>query len=163
IVVVLRGGSLTSLRAPISAISYSGGDAGNVHVDVDGTIALRGHGSGIRADTRGGGNAHVVDVRAGAVELYEGAIIGAGSYSGGNAGTVTVTAERSIRVDDAGGPAFSLNAILDGTSWLTGIFSATIFGGNSGLVAVDAPDVIVTNGGGIATSTVGGGAAGNVE
>ena len=122
-------------------------------------------GGTINADTMGTGNAGTIKVDAGSVQLLHfGAILAnsrtAGIADGGKPGIIEVTAAESILLDHEDGPPFSLIGATQGRG-LTGIFSAT-GGGDRGLIKLHAPDITVTNGAIVATSTVSGGAGGDV-
>jgi hypothetical protein len=155
--------SVAIARGSITASTSRSGDAGNILVNGGSLVIEDGV---IDVSTLGRGDAGQIDIDAGSVQIHRfGAILAnsrsAGIADGGKAGTIEVTAAASILLDHEDGPPFSLRAATGGSPRLTGIFSAT-GGGDGGSIRLHAPDITVTNGAIVASSTVSGGAGGDV-
>ncbi|NEN88212.1 MAG: filamentous hemagglutinin, partial [Okeania sp. SIO3H1] len=121
-------------------------------VSSDGTFS-----SGILSQVALGaeGNGGSVNIRAGSLEVKNGAQINSSTFSTGNAGNMEIAAEDKV-VFDGISP--------DGT-FSSGILSQVGLGaeGNAGDVTITARDLTVENGAQIAASTFGTGNAGSVE
>ena len=133
------------------AISGSSGNAGDVLVTVTGDLVLL-NGGKISSSTDGTGNAGSVTVVADRLSLVRGGLIFSDTFSAGNAGAVDVRA-RSIAIDSGNGPLF------------TGISSESNAGslGRAGDVKVTATeDLSIINGARITSSTFSPGTAGSV-
>jgi filamentous hemagglutinin family protein len=141
----------------ISSDTYAQGQAGAVFVQAGGDLGINGHGNttgttGIvsRARAGSGGNAGLVDVSAGRVDVLGGGIISTSTDSVGQAGNVIVRANIGLVVDGLGS-AIQSNAGPDSQ-------------GNAGQVTVSSVGKAqVTHGGIISTSTSGQGQAGAVS
>ena len=147
-------------------LAYPGANAGPVNVRA-GSIFIAGQGSvsypaGIFSQAwYGSGNAGSVEVSTtGSISLVNGGQISADTFSGGNAGNVTVHA-RSISIDGQG------SYVYTGSSYgYTGIFSNAYRGstGNAGSVEITtAGKLDIKNGGTISADTFGVGNAGSIK
>jgi len=178
-------GSLELTRGGIlAADSQSGSGSGGVirvHADsllIGGTARFGGRlfGSAIDVASRNStGGTGSIDVTARTLAIEAGGLIRANSFTdlgiaerGGNAGTILVTASEAISVSNEGGDIFSLSrALFAGILGLeplavTGMFASSVFGGLGGSITLDAPDITVSNGALVGSSTVGGLDAGTV-
>jgi len=114
------------------------------------------------------GDAGSIDITARTLAIEAGGVISANSFTGlgiaergGNAGPILVTASESISVSNEGGEIFSLSRALFGGLGLeplalTGVLAASVFGGEGGSVTLDAPDITISHGALVGSSTVGG-------
>jgi len=147
----------------------SNGNGGSIRVVAD-SLVIRGYStantgifaSSLQPGTTG--DAGIVEIEAGSVDIRGGGHINASANPGsaGDAGTISVAATDSVSISHAGGDRLSLSDIMGGAKAPTGIYSATVFAGDSGSITVSAPEITVTEGGIVGTSTLGGGDAGNV-
>jgi tetratricopeptide (TPR) repeat protein len=121
----------------VNALSSSSGNAGRVTLEV-GRLHVSGEGSGIYAS----------------------------AFGGGGAGSIDVAASKSVFLSGTGGERLSLTQVLSpaGQQTLTGLLAATVDragakapaeGGGQGSIRVEAPDVTVTEGAIVATSSLG--------
>jgi filamentous hemagglutinin family protein len=151
---VVDGGSIAAIATTT--------DSGNVLVSA-GNIGIDGRGSsfftGIYTDTPQGstGNAAVVDIRAGSINLTNAGAISSTSESSGNAGLVNVAATGAITLDAAAliysaaydsGNASQVNVTAGGTLALSGhaqIFSAAYDTGNAGSIAINADNITLVS------------------
>jgi len=166
---VLDGSNIAAL-AELS----STGSAGTISIDAD-SMLVQGRyfhvlttgeevveNAAINANTFAPGDGGTIHIEAGSLRIEDRGAIAANSFGTGNAGTITVEATDSVFISDAGGDRFSLQGVIDGESTPTGIYSGTVQGGHSGSISVSAPEITVTEGAVVATSTAGGGEAGDV-
>ncbi|WP_293119320.1 filamentous hemagglutinin N-terminal domain-containing protein, partial [Okeania sp. SIO1I7] len=147
----------------IAASTFGQGNAGMVNITAEDKVVFDGvssdgtFSSGILSQVALGaeGNGGSVNIRAGSLEVTNGAQINSSTFSIGNAGTIEITAEDKV-VFDGISP--------DGT-FSSGILSQVALGaeGNAGDVTITARDLTVENGAQIAASTFGTGNAGSVE
>jgi filamentous hemagglutinin family protein len=134
----------------LSAETYGSGRGGNVNV-VAGRIEMR-PGSYISADSFGSGDGGNVDVRVGRLDMSPNSFVSADSTQSGRGGNVLVVATGSVSISGS-----ALYGFLD-----AGITSSSITNGDAGSVFVSSP-VLNIQGGFIASTALGTGAAGNVE
>jgi hypothetical protein len=90
-------------------------------------------------------------------------VIDVNSFGTDDAGAVSVTASESIRLTGDGEPFSLIDLVTQGNAPATGIFSATVRGGDGGSLTLEAPEITVERGAFVSTSSVGGGAAGEVR
>jgi filamentous hemagglutinin family protein len=157
----------------INAATRGRGNAGTVEVHA-GSVVIGGGGR-INAETRGSGtpdekagDAGDIKLVVDSLEIQTGGAITTssifGGVYGGDAGDIDVTASGWISMTNVGGDRFDLNGVLAGTTSLSGIFSATVgSGGAGGSIRLAAPEITVTEGAIVASSTIGGGVGGTVE
>jgi filamentous hemagglutinin family protein len=141
----------------ISSSTFAGGNAGTVVVNAD-TLSADGAGrtdvpTGIfsNAGSGSGGNAGSVSVTANAIDLRDRGVISSSTFGAGNAGTVAVNTN-ALSVDGSG------------TDSDTGVVASAYLGsgGNAGSVAVTANTIELHPQGLISSSTYGQGKAGKV-
>ena len=176
--ITVSGGSIT-------AASSGNVNASNIEVNTTGALAIRNTGI-ITSDTSGAGNAGMVQVRAGSIEIealadnvFNGISSQAQDFSTGNAGTVSVMASGDIALKNKGaqitsstfssGNAGSVAVEAGGTFSLLGgqVSSDTLSSGNAGTVTAVAANIVidggVQGGAGIFSDTFGSGHAGHVS
>ncbi len=147
----------------ISVSTFTTGHGGDLRIDA-GTIFVSGKGIpagdfdtdfalGIVAETEDyEGAAGMIVVNANEITVRDGGVISSSTNGDGNAGALKIRAG-SLLLDGSGSDRF------------TGIFAASVGGedaGRGGCITVNAGDLRIFNGAGIASSTVGGGDAGDV-
>jgi large exoprotein involved in heme utilization and adhesion len=146
--ILMKAGTLNIINGgQVSSKTHSAGDAGNIHitgraVTIDGTGAF----AGILLDTfenttgAGSGNAGTITLDAEELNIMQGGGISSSTYSVGNAGNVTVTAQR---------------VVIDGKGIWTSISSEAQpeSGGNAGAVYVETGSLDVRNEGAVSTSS----------
>jgi filamentous hemagglutinin family protein len=163
--VTVTAGALSIVRnAAISSNTFGSGKGGSVSVMVDGQLTVDATGAaqsltGIAANSEFGstGNAGDVTVTAGTLSLVNGGAISSSAIrpdnnlpaSTGNAGSVTVNVAGLLSL--SGQRARIATETEAGTT------------GNAGLVAVTAPQITITTGAEIASTTAGTGAGGSVS
>ena len=133
------------------------GSGGSITIDA-GSLTVSG-GAQITAGAArdSSGDAGSITIRAGTLLVEKKGVINTTTNGGGRAGTIDVIATDAILLSDAGGAPFDLNAPL------TGIFSATVGGGDAGSVTLEAPAITIADGAIVASSTLfGGGNGGEV-
>jgi large exoprotein involved in heme utilization and adhesion len=160
--VTLSGRNITiSGGAQISSGTEGAGNGGTVQVTALGDVLINGSGlappGGIFAGPPGGISSEAFSTgRAGAVTLTgqnitvrSGGLISSATAGAGDGGTVQVTALGSLSLTDPG----------------SGIIAsaASTASGNAGSVTVSAPQITLTSGGAIASTTAGTGAGGSVN
>jgi filamentous hemagglutinin family protein len=146
---VLAGKILITSGAAISSTTAGSGTGGSVNVTSPGTLALAG-GAQIAASATGtqSGPGGSVAVYANSLIVEGGAQIAGITAGPGNGGSVQVTAQGPLSLSD---PESGILA------------SATLTAsGNAGSVAVNAPQITLTRGAEIASTTAGTGAGGSV-
>lgn len=131
----------------ISSSTFFQGNAGSVNVTAD-TLRINTQGSlfgtGIFSQSvRGSGQADTITVRAGRLDIFNGGEIASSTFTEGNAGSVSVTAD-----------TLTINS-LDFLSGRTGIFSQANeeSSGNAGDVNISATTLAILNGGQVSSST----------
>jgi filamentous hemagglutinin family protein len=147
-----------SAGGQIASRSVGAGRAGSVSVMADRLTIDGTNGAGVLTGITSGvfpgstGNAGQVTVQAGTLDLLAGGEISSGTAAAGNAGRVSVTADR-LRIEGTNATGFA------------GITSSAVFGstGNAGEVTVVAGTVDVLAGGRIASTTASTGSAGSVS
>jgi len=164
----------------------TGGNAGTIDITAH-TLTLE-RGSIVGVITQGPGNAGTITVRADTVRIgpdpgapppgratwLQPAFLTASSitplgadFRAGNAGVIDVKATTSIFLTDAGDRYFPLLGVLlitaQQASPLSGIFSATVEGGDGGAIRLEAPEITVTHGATVSSTTIGGGKGGTIE
>jgi filamentous hemagglutinin family protein len=153
--VTVQAGSLTVQNgAQIASTAAGLGNGGNVGVTIAGDASLSGAANGTAsgvsaAATQGavGGAGQVTLVAGGALSVSGGAEINSSTAGRGNGGTVTVSSQGPLSLSGGGGIA----ALATQTA-----------SGNGGSVTVNAPQITVTSGSEIASTTAGTGAGGAV-
>jgi filamentous hemagglutinin family protein len=161
----IAAGSLTMRdNVVISASTYSSARGGNVRVIAKDSISLLGgnlpplvnnftDNAGIFANSFGimenAGRAGVVKLQTGDLTIASGMLVSTSTRGPANAGPVRISTER-----------FTING--HGSSRLTGVFAATLRGGDGGSIRVDAKELHILDGAGIASSTLGSGDAGDI-
>ncbi|MDE5119945.1 MAG: filamentous hemagglutinin N-terminal domain-containing protein, partial [Trichodesmium sp. St19_bin1] len=91
--------------AIIDSLTLGKGDAGTVNINATETVVLDGENSefatGVNSDADPGaeGNAGVVTITTGSLEVKNGAVIGAVTFSKGDAGTVNINATETVVLD----------------------------------------------------------------
>jgi len=134
----------------ITSSTRGSGDAGQVAVTAD-RLLVSGSPSVIASTAQPGsaGQAGTVAVSARELELRDGGQISSATFGSGNAGQVTVTADRLL-------------VSGDGAMYFTGIASSTEAGsiGDGGAVNIRAQNIVLRDRGGVATSSVGTGPGG---
>jgi hypothetical protein len=171
--VVASGGGIGA-----SAAGGSTGNAGTILIDVGDLVVASGGGIDANAAVRAGNGKIDIDadtVHVGphpdfptAVRPIPGSSISASSFGGGQAGTISINATDSILVTYERVRAFDLSRLTTrlrrgDPALLSGIFSATLGEGGGGDISLHAPDITVTEGGIVATSSIAGGDAGSIE
>ena len=158
---ISTGSLFVTNGARISASTSGVGNAGTISINATDTVSFEGEdsrgigvivGSGVR---RGGqGDAGGVTIFTGSLELEDGAQISASTFGVGNAGSVSITATDTVRID--GG---------DSQGNISGINSGVAPGavGNAEGVTISTGSLFVTNGAQISASTFGEGNAGSVS
>ena len=109
------------------------------------------NGAGITAQSEGAGDAGRIAIDAASVQVDSGGLITTASYGTGNAGSIAITAGETIQLSAANQPRFNLGGVSD---WPPGVFSLATGGGNGGSIALRAPEITVTDGAVVASSTV---------
>jgi filamentous hemagglutinin family protein len=155
---VSAGTLSASAGGQIASRSVGAGRAGSVSVTADQLTIDGTNGAGVLTGITSGvfpgstGNAGQVTVQAGTLDLLAGGEISSGTAAAGNAGRVSVTADR-LKIEGTNATGFA------------GITSSAVFGstGNAGEVTVTAGTVDVLAGGRIASTTSSLGSAGSVS
>jgi filamentous hemagglutinin family protein len=157
------GGSVTIMAdalaieggARIASTTFGPGKAGDIAVTVANGVTLSGTGptgaSGITAAAQSGSSGQAGEVAliaGGAIALSGGAKVTSSTFGAGNGGTVEVIAQGPLSVSD---PGSGIIASATGTA-----------SGNAGSVTVRAPQITLTTGAEIASTTGGTGAGGSV-
>ncbi len=146
--------------ANISTSTRSQGNAGNVTIQASGAIVMGGIGSdgslsllSSGVNPGGVGNGGDVDINAELIVLREGAQVVAATAGQGKAGNLNLKTSRSIVFDGVSAVGLS-----------SGAFATVNPGGigQGGNIDVTTPDLLITNGGAVVTSTSGQGDSGNI-
>jgi len=147
--------------AQIDASTRGQGNAGSVTIDAENSIILAGEDTKGRAGaarsqvaSEAVGNAGGVTIRAGSLELRNGAQIDASTLGEGNAGSVTINATGNITFD-----GFTSKEVLNSGAFSIVNPKGT---GDAGGVNITADSLNVTNGARVDASTFGKGNAGSV-
>ncbi|TAN49861.1 MAG: filamentous hemagglutinin N-terminal domain-containing protein [Methylococcaceae bacterium] len=155
--VLVKAGSLDIRHGGgVSSSAYADGNAGRVSVTAnDLTIAGQGvllTGVGSFAADTGSGDAGLVSVEAGQLDIHNGGGISSSTWSTGSAGNVSVKAGSAL-IDGRGGPL------------ATGIFSDASLGhsGDAGTVSLRAGHLELRDGGRLSSNTYSQGSAGTVS
>jgi large exoprotein involved in heme utilization and adhesion len=142
----------------ISATTFGTGDAGTVSLRAD-SLLISGDGaptsSNVVSDANnatvtGAGAGGRIEVTAGDLQVLNGGQIRANTFGAGAAGTVSVTADRLLIISGDGAPAF------------TGIASSTRGKGAGGQVDIQAPTMLLREGGTVTTESYATGPGGNI-
>lgn len=160
----IEGNSL-DLRngAQIASSTLGRGHAGNISVEIDGSVVLDGTTAGGQSvsglfsttETDFSGNGGNVNLSAGSLSITDGAVINASTAGAGNAGNIVIKVDDFVR----------LNGTTPNTQISSGLFSTIELNarGNSGNIELSAGSLSVTNGAVINVSNRGGeGNAGNI-
>ena len=153
----------------ISSTTSSGGDAGDIQINANKLVANRALDFGVTGvfsdasvdisrETRATGNAGSVTVNAGEIELVQGGQIRSLSFSDGDAGNISVVANR-LHIDGKGSPTetgITSDAASDSEF-------ALVSNGNAGDIFVDAVVIEIFDGGRIDSDTNGIGDAGSIN
>ena len=159
-VVTITTGSLEVKNgAIIDSLTLGKGDAGAVNINATETVVLDGENSefatGVNSDADPGseGNAGGVTITTGSLEVKNGAVIGAVTFSKGDAGTVNINATETVVLDRGD------------SEFLTVVASSVAPGaeGKAGGVTITTGSLEVKNGAEIEASTYGKGDAGTVN
>ena len=145
--------------AVIGAVTFSKGDAGTVNINATETVVLDGGDSeiltGVNSSVAPGaeGNAGGVTITTGSLEVKNGAVIGAVTFSKGDAGTVNINATETVVLDRGD------------SEFLTVVASSVAPGaeGKAGGVTITTGSLEVKNGAEIEASTFSKGDAGTVN
>ncbi|OKH22147.1 hypothetical protein NIES593_13160 [Hydrococcus rivularis NIES-593] len=150
---VIRGG------AAISTATFTNATGGNIAVDAAESVQVSGASSAnpnslsfLGSSTFGTGESGNVSVSAGRLSILGGGIVSAGSLGSGNGGDVIVNAAEAVEV--IGVEPRQLSPSLLGVS--------TLNAGDAGNLTVNAPRVIVREGGRLDASTAATGDAGSI-
>ena len=153
--ITLRGADLSvSDGSKILVQNENGTSSGNLEANTSNSIVLEGTtvngevGSGIQAETTGLAQASNINLNTQKVLLRDGARISSNTYSEGSGGNVAINALDSVK-------------ILESSSNI--INASTYASGNAGSVDLSTNDLIITEGGGISSSTLGTGEGGNLN
>ncbi|MGD1806708.1 filamentous hemagglutinin N-terminal domain-containing protein, partial [Dapis sp. BLCC M126] len=157
--VTITTGSLEATNSgQISASTFGKGNAGSVNITAKDFIVFdgefsNGFNSGAFSEVRGEGDAGGVTITTGSLTVTNGALIGASTFSNGNAGSINITAEDIVfdGVDSNGFSSVALSEVVQGAN------------GNAGGVTITTGSLTLTNGAFISASTFGNGNAGSVE
>ena len=128
--------------------------SGDIDINVSDSVVLDGKGlsnkvgSGIQAQTTGSGQAGNINLNTQTVVLKDGSRISSNTYSDGLGGNIAINASDSIE-------------IIEDTQNL--INASTYDSGNAGSVNLSTNDLIITDGGGVSSSTLGAGQGGNLN
>ncbi len=141
--------------AQLSTTSFGQGNAGNVTINALDAVSLNGLGRNgetlIAANLEGTGIGGAIAINAPRVSLLNGATIVANTFGQGNAGSIAINATDSILIDGVGSTSSGVGSQ---------VFPDAV--GNGGAIALDAPRVIVSNGGNVVAHTNGQGNAGSI-
>ncbi|KAM3094410.1 filamentous hemagglutinin N-terminal domain-containing protein [Phormidesmis sp. 146-12] len=135
------------------------GDAGNVKIRANTTISLDGFSndnlfnSGIFSNLEGAGRGGAIEVATNSLSITSGAQLSAPTFGRGNAGDVTIQAQKNILLSGKSRNGFS-----------GGVFSSVEFGaeGNGGNIRIETGALSVENGAQLFATTRGRGDAGNI-
>ena len=150
---LLTGGNITIFTkqltvedtAEISTQTFGNGDSGNLSINASEFIQLTD--SSLRTRTRGSGNAGNLDITTGRLTIMGDTEVTASTDGGqGKGGNLSVNASETVE--------------LSGTGGLTTLSS---FGGDAGNIEIETKQLIVRDGAGVNTSSIGSGKAGNLE
>ena len=162
-VVSVTAGSLLLDKSFIRSYTWGSGRSGSVGIEVAGDMSVLNE-SMVSSSTESSGNAGALNVAvAGNISLLSGAQIGSNTIGAGNAGNVVITAG-SLLIDpkDPEGLHPFNTGIFSTSQYKEGL--SPIRTGDAGIVDIRVVgSVQVLSGGGIESSTVGGGNAGNVS
>ncbi|NMG07457.1 S-layer family protein [Brasilonema sp. UFV-L1] len=158
-----NGGAITmnapkislSNGATIVAHTTGQGNAGNIEMTAVDRISISGINSGVGSQTFAGGvgNGGKIAINAPNVSVLDGAAIIAHTHTRGNAGSITINANKVI-----------LDGVASNNGDASGVGSATFefARGNGGEIIINTGSLAVTNGASILVSSVGEGNAGSV-
>lgn len=158
--------------AEIASDSRGSGKGGNIDIFAADSISL-GNGSCISTATEGVGDAGNMTIKTGALTLTEGAMIDAGTFGGGKGGNIDITARNGISLtssslkSESRGEGKAGDITLNvGSLTLSGggeVSTSSDYGGNSGLLTVNASDSVYISGlSGIYSLANGSGNAGDI-
>jgi filamentous hemagglutinin family protein len=162
-----KGGAITlstqrlAIRsgANVSTNSFTNAAGGDININASESLDVIGSSpinptalSFISSAANGSGNSGNVMVSTGRLSILGGARVGAGTFSSGAAGNVTVGATKFVEV--VGAEPRLLTSSLLGVS--------TLNNGNAGNLTVNTPSLFVLDGGRVDSSTAAAGTAGNV-
>jgi filamentous hemagglutinin family protein len=161
----VRAGELAIIGgSTIGSNTYGPGDAGPVSLAADSVliagpetsnpIAISGVQAVVTADASG--DAALITVEAGRVELVDGGQIFGGTFGAGDGGAIAVVADVLVMRGD--------NGRVDDNLFFSGLFVSTVPGssGDAGTISVEAGWVQLLDGGGIFSSAIGTGNGGTV-
>jgi filamentous hemagglutinin family protein len=159
---VSAGALAISNEGVIAAVTFGSGDSGDLSVDVSGMLSISGpkrnseSQTGILGDADSGssGNAGKIIVTAGTLSIINNGAISSGTFSVGNAGSVTVSVVDALTIDGTMTPGN-----------FTGISSQANSGatGNAATVNVSAKSLSIINNGEISSGTFESGSGGNIS
>ena len=153
--------SASSLTAGIySNLGSPNAQAGDINLNATGTVSVKDDNSFILNDVNFGGvgNAGNINIITGSLDLTNGGLVEASTYSQGNAGSINIFAEELVNVNDGKGNTFIANNIYSdatgnsqGINFVVGslfvnngaqIQSLTEGQGNSGKIFINARDTV---------------------
>jgi hypothetical protein len=172
-----RGGILSA-----RTFGPNSGDAGHILVEATDEILIServGEGTGIFVNSQlSKGDAGTIEISARKLSIEAGGVIQASTFNipllsgferGGDAGDIAINASESIVVSNQGGEVFSLKRTLvdpilnpGEAAAITGILAATVAGGQGGSISLEAPEITVSHGAFVGSTSVGGGDSGPV-
>jgi filamentous hemagglutinin family protein len=161
-----------SFQSPDPAYPQARANAGEIQIEAE---SVRLHDGGfVAAHSLGStGDAGVVAISSGSVEITKGSMVGAVASGPGRAGTIQISATESVHLSNEGGERLVLSRVLtEGQPGLTGIFAASVpvaadrddpaSGRSGGSIVVRAPEIAVGEGTIVAATSLGPHDAGDV-
>ncbi|RUT03907.1 hypothetical protein DSM106972_048210 [Dulcicalothrix desertica PCC 7102] len=158
-------GSLNVIRgAQLNAITFGGGNAGNVNILARDTVTFDGGsfgstgfsstGSATAVTEEGTGNGGDINITTGSLKVTGGARLSANTFGGGNAGNVIINARDRVTFDGVASNGVTSRVTTNVTE--TGK-------GDGGDISINTGVLSLTNGGNIDAATYGQGNAGNIN
>ncbi|WP_353572902.1 filamentous hemagglutinin N-terminal domain-containing protein [Candidatus Albibeggiatoa sp. nov. BB20] len=143
----------------ITTTTFSNVTAGNLsieakHLQLDGGL--------ISVDSFGVGHAGQLDIQANTATLLNGALVSSSAFSQGNGGQINLSISDTISVSGRRSGLLTVPFAATFENNDTGVNSSTFSTGNAGTINLQAQNLLIADGGDVATSSIGKGAGGEV-